>query len=204
MHAGIRYRARAIRCGLAAALLAVAVCACGSASAGSGPLGQDMVSGQLDVVMASSVEAPGQPADGEAFFFNSVPGPVRIAAVFPVPVTGEPAGRLADVGVQATGAGVAAVIGWPPPDAPVRPAIGAELPHGYAGIIFGVSGDKVGHNYVLGGLRIDYTYHGQSYWAVAYDGEGACVAESSVANAPSRRAFISKSNNILTKMAGLS
>jgi hypothetical protein len=53
-------------------------------------------------------------------------------------------------------------------------------------------------------LRIDYTDDGQSYSAVAYDGEGACVAESSVANDPSCRAFISKSNTILMKMAGLS
>ncbi len=146
----------------------------------------------------------GQPADGEAFFYNSASGPVTITAVFAVPVTGEPAGHLADVGVQATGRGVAAERGWPPPDVPVHPAIGAELPHGYAGIIFGVTGDRVGHNYALAGLRVAYTYQGQSYQAVAYDGEAACVAASSHANDPSCHAFVSKSNTIIMKMAGLS
>lgn len=202
MHGITRYFVRTVKCGLVAALLTVAVCACGSA--GNGPLGQYQVSGQPDVVMASSVVAPGQPADGEAYFFNSASGPVKITAVSAVPVTGEPAGHLAHVGVQATGAGVASVSGWPPSGVPIRPAIGGELRHGYAAIIYGVSGDLVGHNYVLGGLRIDYTYDGQSYSAVAYDGEGACVEVNSYVNDPHCKTFISESNNILQKMAGLS
>jgi hypothetical protein len=205
MHTATTHRARGIKCGLAASLVGIAVCACGSASTGNGPLGQEIVSGQPAVVVASSVTTPGQPADGEALFFNSAPGPVRITAISPVPVTGEPAGHLADVGVQATGTGVASVTGWPPPDVPVRPAIGANLPHGYVGIIYGVSGTEAGHNYVLGGLHIDYTYHGQSYWAVAYDAEAACVVATNYhGNDPSCNAFVNKSNNIIMKMAGLS
>jgi hypothetical protein len=203
MHAAARNCARIIGCGLAT-VLAVAVCACGSASTGNGPLGQEIVSGQPVVVMAASIVTPGQTADGEAFFFNSAPGPVKITAVFPVPATGEPAGHLADVGVQTTGAGVASEIGWPPAGTPVGPAIGAELRHGYAGIVFGVSGTQSGHNYVLAGLRVDYTYDGQSYWALAYDGEAACVEANPNVNDPSCKAFVSKSNNIIMKMAGVS
>lgn len=183
--------------------------ACGSAQS-AGPLQTLGSGGQPYLAMTSSDVTPEQSADAEAYVFNSAPDPVQITAVYAMPVPGEPAGRLVHVGLQSTGASLAGGEGWPPP-VPVKQAIGAELPHGQTGIVFGITGQVSGRRYAVAGLRIEYKYRGQFYSTLAWAGEAACVATSWKrnangwkANVASCQAFTSKVNGILEKISGIS
>lgn len=192
------------------ALMTVAVSVgCGSAPS-TGPLQTLSSGGQPYLAMTSSDIVPGQSGDAEAYVFNSAPDPVQITAVSVVPVTGEPVGRLVHVGLQSTGASLAGGEGWPPP-VPVKQAIGAQLPSGQTGIVFGITGQISGRSYAVAGLRIEYRYRSQLYSTLAWAGEAACVATSWKANArgwkanaASCQAFTRKVNGILEKMAGIS
>jgi hypothetical protein len=189
---------------MAATLAAFSIAACGSSADNGGPLGELMVSGRPALGVGASIVGPGQSADGEAYVFNSAQGFVRITGISAVPVTGEPVGHLVNVGIQSTGTSASSDRGWPPEGVPVEPAIGTELRHGQSGIVFGVSGEVIGRNYVLAGLRIDYTYNGRSYSTIAWGGEAACVAVNDDANDASCQSFIQKANAVIEQMAGLS
>ncbi len=143
----------------------------------AGPLQTLRSGGQPYLAMSSADVVPGLTADAEAYVFNSAQGPVRITGVSAVAVPGVRTARLVHVGLQSTGDNLAGGEGWPPP-VPVKPAIGADLPHGQSGIVFGIAGPAVGRDYAVAGLRIDYEYQGQRYSAVAWAGEAACVAAS--------------------------
>jgi hypothetical protein len=184
---------------LAAALAAISTAACGSAA---DPLQTASSGGQPLLAVASIVVVPGQSADGEAYVTNSARDPVHITGASAVAVTGEPAGRLIHAGVQSTGASIAADRGWPA--VPTRPLIGAELPHGLTGIVFGISGPAADRDYAVAGLRLTYTYHGQSYTVIAWAGLAACVAATPRSATPSCQPFQSKVNSIIMKMAGIS
>jgi hypothetical protein len=190
--------------GMAAMLAAFSIAACGSSADNGGPLGELLVSGRPVLGVGASIVRPGQSADGEAYVFNSAQGFVRITGISAVPVTSEPAGHLVNAGIQSTGTSASSDRGWPPEGVPVKPAIGAELPHGQSGIVFGVSGAVIGRNYVLAGLRVDYTYNGQSYSTTVWGGEAACVAVNDAADDASCQPFIQKANAVIEQMAGLS
>jgi len=223
-------RGRAGRLPIALAAIAVVVSgvACGSARSGdathkdkagsrsavprrtaipsrpAGPLQTASSGGQPVLAMADSVVRAGQSSDAEAYVVNSADNPVRITAVTAVPVPGEPQGLLVHVGLQSTGDGLAAGRGWPP--VPVRQAVGAEVPTGLTGIVFGIAGPVSGRDYAVAGLRVDYQYHGRIYATIAWSGEAACVigsGESDGADA-SCSAFSKKINSILEKLAGTS
>lgn len=195
--------------GLVAMTTVVSAAACGS-SQSAGPLQTLSSGGQPYLAMSSSDVVPKQSADAEAYVFNSAQDPVQITEVTAVVVPGEPAGHLVHVGVQSTGDSLAGGAGWPPP-VPVKQAIGAELPHGQTGIVFGITGLVIGRNYAVAGIRVEYKYHGQLYSTVAWAGEAACVAASWrpestswKADTASCQAFTSKVNSILQKTANLS
>jgi hypothetical protein len=42
--------------------------------------------------------------------------------------------------------------------------------------VFGITRPTAGHAYAVAGLRIEYTYRGQSYSVIAWAGAAACVA----------------------------
>ena len=178
------------------------------AACGSGPLQTLSSQGQPDLANASTLVRPGQSADGETYVVNSGPGAVQDTGVSAVTIPGVPAGRLVHVGLPTTGAGVAAMRGWPPTGVPVRRFIGAELPHGVTGIVFGITGSVIGGHYAVAGLRIEYRYRLQTYSTIAWAGMTACVTPNP--NTASRKSFASceqfsnSVNSILEKMAGLS
>jgi hypothetical protein len=116
----------------------------------------------------------GVPAGGMVTVFNSARVSARITAVSAMPVPGVLTPRLADVGVGATGRGLAADYRWPPPGIPVVPAVGAELRPGNDNIIFGSLGSKLRHYYAIAGLTITYTYQGQSYSLAVWSGFTTC------------------------------
>jgi hypothetical protein len=186
---------------LAAVLAAVSSAACGSGQS-AGPLQTASSGGQPVVAMASVVIVPGQSADGEAYVTNSAHSPVHVIGVSAVAVRGEPAGQLIHAGVQSTGAGIAATAGWPV--VPARPLIGAELPHGLTGILFGITGLVAGRDYAVAGLRLTYTYNDRSYAVIAWAGLAACVAATRRSATPSCQTFQNKVNGIIMKMAGTS
>jgi hypothetical protein len=189
------------------ALTAMMTVASGAAC-GSGPLQTLSSQGQPDLANASTFVRPGQSADGEAYVANSAPGAVQVTGVSAVTVPGVPAGRLVHVALQATGAGVAAMRGWPPTGVPVRPFIGAELPHGVTGIAFGITGSVIGGHYAVAGLRIEYRYRRQMYSAIAWAGMTACVTSNPNTGSPKSDAsceqFSNDVNSIMEKMAGTS
>lgn len=194
--------------GLVAMTAVVSATACGS-SQSAGPLQTLNSGGQPYLAMSSTDVVPEQSADAEAYVFNSAQDSVQITGVTAVIVPGEPAGRLAHVGLQSTGNSLAGGSGWPPP-VPVTPAIGAELAHGQTGIVFGITGSVIGRDYALAGLRVEYKYHGQLYSTVAWAGEAACVAAnwrlesaSWKSDTASCQAFTNKVNSILQKTASL-
>jgi hypothetical protein len=174
---------------------------CGSTA---DPLQGATVQGLPVLAMATSLVRADQSSDAEAYVFNSAEGPVQITGVTAVPVTDEPEGRLVHVGLQSTGASVAAGHGWPP-DVPVKPAIGAEIPHGLTGIIFGMAGSVADHNYAVAGLRIEYEYHGQAFTTIAWSGDAACVygGRNGRADDASCTAFGNKVSAIVEDMSGL-
>jgi hypothetical protein len=189
------------------ALAAMMTVASGAACA-SGPVQTLSSQGHPDLANASTIVRPGQSADGEAYVVNSAPGTVLVTGVSAVAIPGVPAGRLVHVALAATGAGVAAMRGWPPTGVPVRGFIGAELPHGVVGIIFGITGPATGRHYAVAGLRIEYRYRGGAYSAVAWAGMTACVTANpnsgSAKSFASCEQFSNQVNSILEKMAGLS
>jgi hypothetical protein len=187
---------------LLASMLPAAACSPGRAP---GPLGNLLVQGQPSFGVDSGVVAPGQPQDGEVFVVNTGNAPATITAVSAIEVPGQPAARLAGVGVAITG-GVAGARGWPPP-APVKvkPAIGAKIPHeeNGIGIIFGITGPVIGHNYAVAGLRISYTFNGQPYTVLLWGGDMACVEVNASATSPTCNTFYNKVNTAIEKMSGL-
>jgi hypothetical protein len=197
----IRGRSRNWPVALVALMALVSAAACGPpAGRLKGATAQDLPV----LAMATLLVRPGQSSDAEAFVFNSAGGPVQITGVTAVPVTDEPEGRLVGVGLQSTGARIWAGYGWPP-GVPVKPAIGAEIPHGLTGIIFGIAGSAAGHDYAAAGLRIEYVYHGQAHATVAWAGEAACVygGRNRRADEASCTAFGNKVNAIVEDMSGL-
>ncbi len=179
-----------------------------SAACASGPVQTLSSHGQPDLANASIFVRPGQAADGEAYVVNSAPGTVLVTGVSAVAVPGVPAGRLVHVSVATTGSGVAAMRGWPPAGVPVRGLIGAELPHGVVGIVFGITGPVIGGQYAVAGLRIDYRDRGGAYSTVAWAGMTACVTANP--STGSSRSFASCEqsssdvNSSMEKMAGFS
>lgn len=191
--------------GLVLAVAALTAVACGPAGlAGpAGPLAALTAGGQPYVALASAVVTPGESADAEAYVVNSAPdGPVQVTGVAPVAVPGAPVGRLVHTGIQATGASVAAMRDWPA--VPVRSFVGSRLPAGRSGIVFAIAGQQPGHNYAVAGLRIEYTYAGQSYSVVTWGGSVACVAATVTADVPSCEPFKHDVNDAVEKMAGIS
>ena len=191
---------------LVTAMVIISDAACGSAQS-AGPLQTLSSGGQPYLAMASSDVVPGQPADAEAYVVNSAKDSVQITGVSAVPVSGEPTGRVMFVGLQSTGASLASGHGWPP-EVPVKPAIGAELPHGEVGIIFGIIGPAGARHYAIAGLLVHYKYHGALFTTVAWAGEAGCVADSwrpGASNwkseAAACQAFTEKVNGILEKTA---
>lgn len=194
-----RARARGWSRALTVALAAASVSACGSAG---GPVRTLSSAGQPDLGMTLVYVAPGQSADAEAYVVNSTHDVVQVTSVSAVAVPGEPEGRLVHTGIQSTGAGVAGMRGWPA--VPVRAMVGASLPGGQDGIVFGITGAAPGHDYAVAGLRIQYTYRGQSYSVIAWAGLAACVTVKMRSSGTSCQSFANKVNNIVMKMAGVS
>jgi hypothetical protein len=196
---------------LVAGMMIVAVAACGSGKAGpvppgrsAGPL-QPAKSGGRTLLAAASVGVnPGEPADGEAYLVNSVPGPVRVTRVSAVSVPGQRAARLTHVAVATAGEGIAGARGWPPP-VPVRPAVGARLPRGLVGIVFGFTGEVPGREYALAGVKITYEYQDRQYSAIGWAVEVACVSRNWRQPSPGSgcQAATDRANTTVKKMTGL-
>jgi hypothetical protein len=186
---------------LMALMALVSGAACGPPAA---PLKGVGGQGQPVLAMATLLVHPDESSDAEAYVFNFAGGPVQITEVTAVPVTDEPEGRLVHVGLQSTGANMWAGYGWPP-EVPVKPAVGAEIPHGLTGIIFGISGPAPDHDYGVAGLRIEYRYHGRAYATIAWAGEAACVYDGRTRDADEApcTAFGNKVNAIVEDMSGL-
>jgi hypothetical protein len=204
VHAELWRHARRYLFCLAVLLASVSPIAGCSSGAEGGPLSTDMAAGKPDFAVVSGIVSPGQPEDGEAFVVNSANAPVTITAVSAIDVPGAPAAHLADVAIQAGAHPVGAQRGWPPSGfVRVKPAIGARLPHGQSGIIFGVTGPVIGRDYAIAGVRIGYTFDGRPYTAVAWGGDMACVEATSATNSPTCNAFYNKVNAAIEKMSGL-
>jgi len=200
-----RRRAARFMSWLAVMTTMAAVVACGSAGPAAGPLRLQTAGGQPVIAMSSIIVVPGQTADAEAYLDNDAQTPVRITAVSVVSAPGFATARLVDVGVATSGHGLATARGWPPP-VPSRPAIGADLPHGNAGLFFGITGPLASHNYAVAGLKIAYTYQGQHYSLVAWAGAAACVAANpnSASSYRDCSTYTTSVNTTVEKLAGLS
>jgi hypothetical protein len=189
---------------LVASILSATGCSPGASSGGDGPLGTLMQAGKPDFFVVSLGVTPGQPADGEAFVVNSANAPVTITAVSAIDVPGAAAAHLADLAIQAGTHPVGAQRGWPPQiEVQLKPAIGARLPHGQSGIIYGVTGQVIGRDYAIAGVRISYTFDGRPYTAIAWGGDLACVVASLDSSTATCNAFYNTVNAAIENMSGL-
>jgi hypothetical protein len=71
--------------------------------------------------------------------------------------------------------------------------------NGRTGIIFGITGLTVDHNYAVAGICVDYEYHGQRYSTLSWGCDAACVSMSATTCKP----WGDKVNAILEKMVGI-
>lgn len=187
-------------CAVLTVTAALASTGCGSSPASPGPLHEETSGGEPAVAAAATLVDHGQAADGEVYVVNSAHSPLLVTGVSEVAVPGYPAGSLQHTAITATGAGIAAARGWPPP-VPVKPAIGGTLPPGLSQIVFGFNGPKAGQDYAMAGVTITYKYHGQTYTVTAWTAEVACTMQKPQAACG---AYLAKVNARVEKMAGLS
>jgi hypothetical protein len=145
---------------------------CGSGQ-DAGPLRSITAGGQPLVDGGGSLVTPGESADTTAWVVSSAPA-VTLVSASAVPVPGFPVGHLIHVAVASTLDFIAGGHGWPP-SVPTRPLPGATIGRGQTDIVFGISGSRVGREYVVAGLKIVYRYDGKLYSTVAWMVGGACV-----------------------------
>jgi hypothetical protein len=157
-----------IRAGIAIAAAVLVLAAVGATvyllQGGTDRLESDSGKGGLLADYGSINALPGQSADFSAVVINPGNAQAVFVSAAVIPLRGYPVPRLVHLGlVHATpviGSTLVSDYGWPPNGIKVRPFIGAGLAHGEIAVAFGVSGDTLGRDYAVAGLRIRYRVQG--------------------------------------------
>lgn len=151
---------------------------CGGSGLASGPLQSVSQNGQKLVEAGAVAVAPGESADFTAYLVNTASGPVTPISAVAIPVPGQTVGKLVHVAVNVNHDYVGEGAKWPP-SVPVNPLGKATLGRGSRGVTFAFTGDTVGRNYALAGIKIKYRYQGQVYEMTAWSIGVACVIPAS-------------------------
>jgi hypothetical protein len=170
-----------IRAGIAIAAAVIVLAAVGATvyllQGSTDRLESDSGKGEVLADYGSINALPGQSADFSAVVINPGNAQAVFVSAALIPLRGYPVPRLVHLGVvHATpiiGSTLVSDDGWPPNGIKVRPFIGAGLAHGEIAVAFGVSGDTLGRDYAVAGLRIRYRVQGHVYdlqaWSAALD-----------------------------------